>query len=81
LSAKIIPLGNIVRQTTDLGTAISAARKHRGLTQAELAARAKVGLRFLSELENGKPTVQFERVLRVLGALNLVLGVYENRND
>jgi HTH-type transcriptional regulator/antitoxin HipB len=80
LSAKIIPIGKIVRQATDLGTSICAARKHRGLTQAELAARAKVGLRFLSELENGKPTVQFERVLRVLDALDLVLGIYENRN-
>jgi HTH-type transcriptional regulator / antitoxin HipB len=77
LSAKIIPIGNTVRRATDLGNAVRTARKRQGLTQAELAARADVGLRFLSELENGKPTVQLQRTMRVLAALGLTLGVYD----
>jgi transcriptional regulator with XRE-family HTH domain len=32
-----------------------------------------VGVRFLSELENGKPTVRLDKLLRVLGALGIEL--------
>lgn len=77
MSAKIIPIGNTVRRATDLGDAVRTARKRQGLTQAELAGRAGVGLRFLSELENGKPTVQLQRTMQVLAALGLTLGVYD----
>jgi y4mF family transcriptional regulator len=77
LSAKIIPIGSTVRRATDLGNAVRTARKRQGLTQSELAARAGVGLRFLSELENGKPTVQLQRTMQVLSALGLTLGVYD----
>jgi HTH-type transcriptional regulator / antitoxin HipB len=77
LLAKIIPIGNPVRRPTDLGNAVRTARKRQDLTQAALAARAGVGLRFLSELENGKPTVRLEHAMRVLAALGLTLGVYD----
>ena len=52
-----------------LGTALRATRKQLGLTQAELALAAGVGLRFIVELEGGKPTVRLEQVLRVVDAL------------
>lgn len=52
-----------------LGTALRATRKRLGLTQAELALAAGVGLRFIVELEGGKPTVRLEQVLRVVDAL------------
>ena len=38
-------------------------------TQADLALAAGVGLRFIVELEAGKPTVRLEQVLRVVDAL------------
>jgi len=44
-------------------------RKALGLTQADLALAAGVGLRFVVELEAGKPTVRLELVLRVIDAL------------
>ena len=52
-----------------LGTALRATRKRLGLTQADLALAAGVGLRFIVELERGKPTVRLEQVLRVVDAL------------
>ena len=52
-----------------LGKVLRAARKRLRLTQADLALAAGVGVRFLVELEAGKPTVRLEQVLRVIDAL------------
>lgn len=52
-----------------LGTTLRAARKHMGLTQPDLALAAGVGVRFIVDLEGGKPTVRLEQVLRVIDAL------------
>ncbi len=59
----------------ELGRQIRAGRRRVDLKQDELAALAGVGTRFLSELENGKATIEFGRVLRVLSALGLRLQV------
>lgn len=59
----------------DIGQAVRKARKALGLRQDELAAAAGVGLRFLVELERGKPTVQLGRTLQVLDAVGLDLRV------
>jgi y4mF family transcriptional regulator len=52
-----------------LGDALRAARKRLRLTQSQLALAAGVGLRFIVELEAGKPTVRLENVLRVIDVL------------
>jgi y4mF family transcriptional regulator len=59
----------MIRSVQDLGAALRVARKALGLTQADLALAAGVGLRFVVELEAGKPTVRLELVLRVIDAL------------
>ena len=56
-----------------VGHAIRARRKQDGLTLAETAGLTNVGIRFLSELENGKPTVRLDKLLRVVAALGLQL--------
>jgi y4mF family transcriptional regulator len=58
-----------------LGTALRAARKTLGLTQADLALAAGVGVRFIVDLEGGKPTVRLEQVLRVVDALGGALAL------
>lgn len=58
-----------IRSTQQLGQALRAARKHLGLTQSQLALAAGCGLRFIVELEAGKPTLRLETVLRVIEAL------------
>lgn len=54
---------------TALGQAVRDARKQLNLTQPQLALTGGVGVRFIVELEAGKPTVRLESVLRVLHAL------------
>lgn len=58
-------------QPSDIAVIVKAARRELKLRQAELAAAAGVGLRFLVELEAGKPTVQLDKTLAVLDALGL----------
>jgi len=56
-------LGKIVKQT----------RKRLGVTQADLALTSGTGLRFIGDLENGKPTCQVGKALRVLQTLGIRL--------
>ena len=49
-----------------IGEYIKQKRKLFRLTQMELADRTGVGIRFIRELENGKPTVQLNKVNQVL---------------
>ncbi|WP_082062989.1 helix-turn-helix transcriptional regulator [Ralstonia mannitolilytica] len=58
-----------IQTPQQLGRALRAARKQLGLTQPQLALAAEVGVRFIVELEAGKPTVRLENVLRVIDAL------------
>ena len=59
----------------DIGMAVRKKRKEDGLTLADTAALCGVGYRFMSDLENGKETVQVGKVLRVLTALGLDLTI------
>lgn len=56
-----------------IGKLVRESRKKQGLTQAEAAGYLNVGTRFLSDLENGKPTAQLEKVLVVLEGLGFKL--------
>ncbi len=58
-----------------IGQAARTARKRLGLTQPQLALAAGVGVRFIVDMESGKPTIRLENVLRVLHALGAKLNV------
>lgn len=58
-----------IRSPQQLGDALRAARKQLGLTQPQLALAAGVGVRFIVDLEAGKPTLRLENVLRVIDAV------------
>ncbi len=58
-----------IRSSQQLGNALRAARKRLELTQPQLALAAGVGVRFIVDLEAGKPTLRLENVLRVIDAL------------
>jgi len=58
-----------IRSPQQLGNALRAARKQLGLTQPQLALAAGVGVRFIVDIEAGKPTLRLENVLRVIDAL------------
>ncbi len=59
----------IIKTTKELGTEMRKARKRLGLTQSQLALAADVGIRFIVDLESGKPTLRLEHVLRVIDTL------------
>jgi transcriptional regulator with XRE-family HTH domain len=69
-----IPNGTI-NSPADLGTVIREFRKANGLTLAEAAGLAGVGVRFLSELERGKATAALGKSLRVLERMGLEVRV------
>ena len=71
----LLPNGKIIDSTQALGVLVRAKRKQDELTQRDLADLTGVGVRFLSELENGKPTVQMDKVLLILASLGLKIGV------
>ena len=61
--------------TKQLGTAIRARRRELGVTQKDLAMTCGTGLRFIVDLEKGKPTCQAGKILQVVQALGLELQV------
>ena len=54
---------------SDLGLLVRRVRKAQDLRQDQLAGVAGVGLRFIVDLEAGKPTIQIGKLLTVLEAL------------
>lgn len=62
-----------LQSTADLGELIRARRLSMGLSQQAFADFAGVGRRFISELEAGKPTAEFGRVLKVCRAAGVQL--------
>lgn len=54
---------------------VKAKRAEMALTQSQLAQQAGVGLRFLRELERGKPSVQLDKVNQVLQIFGAEMGV------
>lgn len=61
-----------MKQTTkDIGAAVRKTRKAIGITQKDLALTSGTGLRFIIDLEKGKPTCQLVKVLTVLQTLGI----------
>ncbi len=74
---------NPVRSVSDIGAEVRRKRKSDGLTLVDAAGLCNVNYRFLSDLENGKPTARLDKVLQVLAALGLELEIAERswKND
>ncbi|WP_082221879.1 helix-turn-helix transcriptional regulator [Mesorhizobium loti] len=62
-----------IASSADLGRLVRKVREGRGLSQQEFADLAGVGRRFLSELENGKLTLELGKVLKVVNAAGIAL--------
>jgi len=60
---------------TQLGAAIRSRRKQLKITQKELAMACGTGLRFIVDLEKGKPTCQVGKTLQVLQSLGLAIEI------
>ncbi len=61
-----------MKQTSQsIGALVRMTRKSMGVTQKDLAMTSGTGLRFIIEMEKGKPTCQFGKVLTVLHTLGI----------
>ena len=65
----------VIQSTQGLGRLVKQRRQQLGLNQADLALASGTGVRFISDLENGKATCQTGRSLKVLAALGLRVSV------
>lgn len=54
-----------------MGKTIRDLRRSQGLTQAQLAGLSNTGVRFISDLENGKETCHMGKILHVLDTLGV----------
>lgn len=63
-----------MNKKTTVSLFVKEKRKKLGLTQQELAKRAGVGLRFVRDLEQGKSTLQLNKVNQVLFLFGHQLG-------
>lgn len=76
-SAQELPVGNStdserpIRSSVELGAVIRDRRKRLALKQLDLAGLGNTGNRFIVDLENGKPTVQLQKVLDLMDLLGL----------
>lgn len=76
-SAQDLPLGHStgletpIRSSVELGAVIREQRKRLALKQLDLAGLGNTGNRFIVDLENGKPTVQLQKVLDLMDLLGL----------
>jgi len=63
---------NLINTTPkQIGILIRKARKDMGVTQKDLALTSGTGIRFIIDLEKGKPTCQLGKVLVVLQTLGI----------
>lgn len=58
----------------DLSSFVKAKRKKQKMTQHILADKAGVGLRFIRDLEQGKPTLRLDKVNQVLRLFGYCVG-------
>ncbi len=68
-------------QPLSLGDFVRRRRQANGLTQAQLALMANVGRRFVSDLENGKPSLVLDKVDLVLKVFGKRLGLVERERE
>jgi y4mF family transcriptional regulator len=56
-----------------VGDIVRRSRRRRGFTQADLALDAGTGRRFVSDVEAGKPTIEFESLMKLCKSLGIRL--------
>ena len=68
-------MDQIARTTKDLGNVLRNVRKARNLTQAELAARAGIWQRTVSNIETSASEAKLDTIFDLLAALDLEIHI------
>lgn len=76
---KILPVSNSnatpVHTPAELGELLRLVRKAQQLTQKDIAGLGNTGNRLIVEIENGKPTVQLQKIFDLLALLGLEMSI------
>ena len=65
-----------LKTVKEIGNLVREERKRQNVTQLQLAGLAGTGIRFVSDLENGKGTIQVQKLLKIVQTLGLGLFVF-----
>ncbi len=65
----------------NLSQFVKSKRKEFGLTQEDLSYKAGVGLRFVREIEQGKVSLQMDKVNQVLSLFGHEMGPIKSEKD
>lgn len=64
------------KNVEEIGRLVHNERRRQGITQLQLAGMAGTGIRLISDIENGKATIQTQKLLKVLHTLGLGIFVF-----
>jgi transcriptional regulator with XRE-family HTH domain len=76
-----IDKGRVVRTTEEIGSLIRLVRNEQGINQMVVAGMFGSGNRFISDAENGKKTIQAQKLLDLLGLVGLEVVIRRKRTD
>ena len=62
-----------INEMTQIAEVVRETRKKQKVSQTILSQASNVGLRFVGDIERGKPSVQFDKLLAVLTTLGISL--------
>jgi len=68
-----------IENIPQIGTIVRKKRKSMKLTQKDLAALCNLGTRFISELENGKKTLEIDKVFKVIRGVGLNVHISQRK--
>ena len=74
-----IDKGSVVSTTEEIGSLIRLARNEQGINQMVVAGIFGSGNRFISDAENGKKTIQAQKLLDLLGMVGLEVVIRRKR--
>ena len=62
-----------IRKMKDVAEIVRRTRKSQKISQTVLSQASNVGLRFVGDIERGKPTIQFDKLMAVLTSLGIAV--------
>ena len=62
-----------IRNMEDVAEIVRRTRKSQKISQTVLSQASNVGLRFVGDIERGKPTIQFDKLMAVLTSLGIAV--------
>jgi len=70
----------IIDSAENFGKVVREYRTQQNITQLQLAAAANTGVRFIIDLEKGKPSVQLDKALKTANMLGISIEVNDAGN-